>query len=209
MVFLFLLAYWFYIDGVDTIIRMAVDYGLALGFQSNDLIVALLIVQFVGFPAALVFGKLGQRWGVRKSIYLAIAIYMGVTVWGTMMTKKMEFYILAMVIGLVQGGIQALSRSYYSRLIPRNREAEYYGFYNMLGKFAVIFGPALMGIVGLIVRRILMPPSPTPEQLAAIGQLASRWGIASILILFVLGAVLFYFVDEEKGKEQAALLALE
>ena len=206
VVFLFLVAYWFYIDGVDTIIRMAVDYGLSLGFQSNDLILALLIVQFVGFPAALIFGKLGEKWGVRKSIYLAIAIYMCVTVWGTMMTQKMEFYILAIVIGLVQGGIQALSRSYYSRLIPKDKAAEFYGFYNMLGKFAVIFGPALMGIVGLIVRRMLMPPSPTEEQLIEIGQLASRWGIGSILILFILGAVLFYFVDEEKGREQAALL---
>ncbi|MGD8344864.1 MAG: MFS transporter, partial [Desulfobacterales bacterium] len=199
-------AYWFYIDGVDTIIRMAVDYGLSLGFDSNDLIIALLIVQFIGFPAALVFGKLGERWSVRKSIYLAIAIYMAVTVWGAMMTQKTEFYILAMAIGLVQGGIQALSRSYYSRLIPKNKAAEYYGFYNMLGKFAVILGPVLMGIVGLTARRLLMPPSPTPEQVIAVGQMASRWGIASILILFVVGAVLFYFVDEEKGREQAALL---
>jgi UMF1 family MFS transporter len=206
VVFLFLLAYWFYIDGVDTIIRMAVDYGLSLGFESNDLILALLLVQFVGFPAALVFGKLGEKWGVRKAIYLAIAIYMCITVWGTMMTHKTEFYILAIAIGLVQGGIQALSRSYYSRLIPKDKAAEFYGFYNMLGKFAVIFGPVLMGVVGLIVRRILMPPSPTEEQLIQIGQLASRWGIGSILILFLLGAILFYFVDEEKGKEQAAML---
>jgi UMF1 family MFS transporter len=149
---------------------------------------------------------LGECWSVRKSIYLAIAIYMAVTVWGAMMTQKMEFYVLAIVIGLVQGGIQALSRSYYSRLIPKNKAAEYYGFYNMLGKFAVILGPVLMGIVGLTARRLLMPPSPTPEQVIAVGQVASRWGIASILILFILGAVLFYFVDEEKGREQAALL---
>jgi UMF1 family MFS transporter len=110
------------------------------------------------------------------------------------------------VIGLVQGGIQALSRSYYSRLIPKNKVAEYYGFYNMLGKFAVIFGPLLMGLVGLIAKRLLMPPAPTPEQVIAVGQLASRWGIASILILFIAGAVLFYFVDEQKGRQQAALL---
>ena len=206
-VFLFLLAYWFYIDGVDTIIRMAVDYGLSLGFQSNDLIVALLLVQFVGFPAALVFGKLGEKWGVRKAIYLAIAIYMGVTIWGTMMTQKHEFYILAFVIGLVQGGIQALSRSYYSRLIPKDQAAEYYGFYNMLGKFAAILGPALMGVVGLVVRRMIMPPSPTEEQLIQIGQQASRWGIGSILILFIVGAVLFYFVDEEKGRKQVEFLS--
>lgn len=206
IVLLFLFAYWFYIDGVDTIIRMAVDYGLSLGFKSNDLIVALLIVQFVGFPAALLFGKLGQKWGVRKAIFLAIGIYMCITIWGTVMTQKEEFYILAISIGLVQGGIQALSRSYYSRLIPKEKAAEYYGFYNMLGKFAAIIGPALMGIVGLVVRRILMPPSPTHEQLIQVGQLASRWSIASILILFLTGAVLFYFVDEEKGREQAKYL---
>jgi len=206
IVLLFLLAYWFYIDGVDTIIRMAVDYGLSLGFKSNDLIVALLLVQFVGFPAALVFGKLGQKWGVRKAIFLAIGIYICITIWGTMMTRKEEFYILAISIGLVQGGIQALSRSYYSRLIPKEKEAEYYGFYNMLGKFAAIIGPALMGIVGLVVRRILMPPSPTGEQLIQVGQLASRWSIASVIVLFIVGAALFYFVDEEKGREQAKYL---
>ncbi len=206
-VFLFLFAYWFYIDGVDTIIRMAVDYGMSLGFDSNDLIVALLITQFVGFPSALAFGKLGQRWGVRKSIYLAICIYMIVTIWGVMMTNKQEFYILAIIIGLVQGGIQALSRSYYSRLIPLDQSAEYYGFYNMLGKFAAIIGPALIGIVGLIVRRILMPISPTPEQITQIGQLASRWSIGSILILFLVGGVLLYFVDEEKGKREVAYLS--
>lgn len=209
VVFLFLLAYWLYIDGVDTIIRMAVDYGLSLGFESSDLIKALLIVQFVGFPAALVFGKLGEKWSVRKSIYLAIAIYMGVTVYGTMMTQKTEFYVLAVVIGCVQGGIQALSRSYYSRLIPPNQAAEYYGFYNMLGKFAAILGPVLMGWVGLAVRHLLMPPSPTPEQQIAIGQLASRWSIGSVLLLFIMGAVLFYFVDEEKGRQQAVYLANE
>ena len=205
-VLLFLAAYWFYIDGVDTIIRMAVDYGMSLGFNSNDLIVALLITQFVGFPSALVFGKLGQRWSVRKSIYIAIGIYTLVTIWGAMMTNKQEFYILAIIIGLVQGGIQALSRSYYSRLIPKNQTAEYYGFYNMLGKFAAILGPVLMGVVGLIARRILMPPSPTPEQIVHVGQLASRWGIASIILLFIVGAILFFFVDEEKGRMEAIYL---
>jgi UMF1 family MFS transporter len=208
-VLLFLLAYWFYIDGVDTIILMAVDYGLSLGLQSSDLIQALLLVQFVGFPAALAFGKLGERWGARQSIFLAIGIYMGVTVWGTLMTSRLEFYIMAIAIGSVQGGIQALSRSYYSRLIPRDQAAEFYGFYNMLGKFAAILGPTLMGVVGLTVRRALMPEAPTVQQLAEIGQLAARWGIASILVLFLLGAVLFYFVDERKGREQAAELSAD
>ena len=203
----FLLAYWFYIDGVDTIIKMAVDYGMSIGFQPNDLIKALLITQFVGFPAALLFGKLGQKWGVRKSIFLAIGIYVCVTIWGTMMTEKNEFYILAVIIGLVQGGIQALSRSYYSRLIPKNMAAEFYGFYNMLGKFAAILGPILMGIVGLLVRKLLMPSTPTLQQMVDIGRIASRWGIASILLLFITGAVLFYFVDEKKGRAEIAVLS--
>ena len=207
VVMLFLAAYWFYIDGVDTIIRMAVKYGLSLGFESQDLIVALLIVQFVGFPAALIYGKLGQKWGVRKMIYVGIAIYMAVTVYGTMMTQKFEFYILAVVIGLAQGGIQALSRSYYSRLIPKDKAAEFYGFYNMLGKFAAIIGPTLMAVVGLIASRMLMPESPTDQELIEIGRAASRWSIASILILFIVGAVLFFFVDEEKGREQAQYLS--
>ncbi len=206
-VFLFLAAYWFYIDGVDTIIRMAVDYGMSIGFDSNDLIFALLITQFVGFPSAIVFGKLGQRWSVRKSIYIAIGIYVFVTLWGTMMANKQEFYILAIIIGLVQGGIQALSRSYYSRLIPKERAAEFYGFYNMLGKFATILGPVLMGMVGLMVRWILMPMSPTPEQVIHVGQLASRCGIASLVLLFIIGAILFSMVDEEKGKAEAVRLS--
>ena len=126
-----------------------------------------------------------------------------------MMNQKHEFYILAIAIGLAQGGIQALSRSYYSRLIPKEKAAEFYGFYNMLGKFAAILGPALMGVVGLIVRRLMMPPSPTADQLTAVGHLASRWSIGSLLILFVVGAVLFYFVDEDKGREQAKYLAAD
>jgi UMF1 family MFS transporter len=206
-IFLFLLAYWFYIDGVDTIIRMAVDYGMSLGFDSNDLIVALLITQFVGFPAALGFGKLGQRWGVRRSIYLAIGAYVFITLWGTAMTNKEEFYILAILIGLVQGGIQALSRSYYSRLIPKDQAGEYYGFYNMLGKFAAIFGPALVGVTGLIAKRVLMPPSPTAEQMVQVSKLAARWGIGSILVLFIIGGVLLHFVDEDKGRAQLAYLS--
>ena len=206
-VLLFLLAYWFYIDGVDTIVKMAVDYGITIGFESNDLIIALLIVQFVGFPAALIFGRLGERWGVRPSIFLAIGVYIAVTIWGTMMREKYEFYVLAVVIGLVQGGIQALSRSYYSRIIPKNQVAEYFGFYNMLGKFAAILGPALMGIVGLMMRNVLMPENPSAEELIEVGQDAARWSIASIIVLFVIGAVLFYFVDEEKGLIEADYLS--
>ena len=205
-VLIFLLAYWFYIDGVDTIVKMAVDYGISIGFYSEDLILALLIVQFVGFPSALAFGYLGEKWGVRKSIFLAIAIYIGITIWGMMMRERYEFYVLAVVIGLVQGGIQSLSRSYYSRIIPKKQSAEYFGFYNMLGKFAAIIGPALVGIVGLWVREAFMPESPTEEQMLEVGMLASRWSIGSVVLLFVVGAILLFFVDEEKGREEAIYL---
>jgi MFS transporter, UMF1 family len=202
--FLFLFAYWFYIDGVGTIIRMAVDYGMSLGFATMDLIVALLIVQFVGFPMALVFGVLGQRWGAQKAIFLGVFIYMGVTLWGTGMTHRYEFYILAVIIGMVQGGVQALSRSYFSRLIPRNQAAEFYGFFNMLGKFAAIVGPALMGVVGLTARWLLMPAAPSPQEMVAVGHLATRWSLGSVTLLFAIGLALFYFVDEEKGRAEIA-----
>ena len=205
-VMLFLFAYWFYMDGVDTIVRMAVDYGMSIGFESTDLITALLLVQFIGFPAALIFGRLGEKWGVKKSIFLAIGIYMLATIGGMQMTQKIEFYMLAAVIGLVQGGVQALSRSYYSRLIPSNQAAEYFGFYNMLGKFAVILGPILMGTVALLARNWLMPEAPTDAEVQMVGQLAARWSIGSILILFLIGGVLLYFVDEDKGREEARYL---
>lgn len=201
-VFTFLIAYWCYIDGVDTIIKMAVDFGMSLGFDFKDLIVALLITQFVGFPAALLFGRLGQAWGVRRGIYLALAVYVGVTVWGAAITKVYEFYLLAVFIGLVQGGIQALSRSYYARLIPVSQSSEFFGFYNMVGKFAAIIGPALMGLTGLLVKRILLTDSATAEQIHAAGILATRASIVSVLVLFIVGAGLFAKVDETTGRAE-------
>ena len=169
-VWLFLVAYWLYIDGVDTIVRMAVDYGLSLGFDHKHLILALLITQFTGFPAALVFGRLGSRIGPRPGIFIALVIYMLVTVSGVLMNDVSEFYFLAFMIGLAQGGIQALSRSLYARMIPQSRSAEFFGFYNMLGKFAAVLGPIMMGWVGALTG------SP-------------RAGILSLLVLFVAGAL--------------------
>jgi UMF1 family MFS transporter len=138
---------------------------------------------------------------------LGIGFYLMITLWGATMNNRGEFYILAVAIGLVQGGIQALSRSYYSRIIPKDRSAQYYGFYNMLGKFAAIIGPALMGLVGLAARRILMPPSPSPEQMLHIGQLASRLSIGSIALLFVIGGILLYRVDDAEGRREAIYLS--
>ncbi|MDO9110729.1 MAG: MFS transporter [Desulfatirhabdiaceae bacterium] len=200
---LFLLAYWCYMDGVDTIIRMAVDYGLSIGFTGKDLMLSLLVVQFVGFPSALIFGQLSRRWGSRNCIFIAIAGYAAATLWGTFMKQRMDFYFLAVVIGLFQGGIQALSRSYYTRFIPEGQSAEYFGLFNMMGKFSAVIGPALVGMVGLISRKILMPATPTPEQLQHVGQLASRWGIGSILVFFIAGALLLFASKKYDGKEPA------
>jgi UMF1 family MFS transporter len=106
----------------------------------------------------------------------------------------------------VQGGIQALSRSYYARLIPHDQSAEFFGFYNMLGKFAAIVGPVLMGLTGLIAKRLLLPPSPTEEQIIATGLVATRLSIVSIILLFIAGGILFFFVDEKKGKKELEAL---
>jgi len=188
MVLLFLAGYFIYIDGVDTIIRMAVDYGLSIGFRTSDLILALLITQCVGFPSAIVFGKLGQKIGAKRGILIGLAVYMFVTFWGYRMRQNWEFYALAIMIGLVQGGVQSLSRSFYTRLIPRDKAGEFFGFYNMLGKFAAVIGPALMGVAGRVTGD-------------------SRMGILAILILFVTGGALLLLVNEEKGR--AAARALE
>ncbi|HEX4894873.1 MAG TPA: MFS transporter [Solimonas sp.] len=145
-VWMFLLAYWLYIDGVDTIIVMAVDFGMKLGFPADSLIVALLLVQFIGFPAALFFGWLGERFGTRRAIFLALAIYIGVTCWAYFLQTTLQFYLMAAAIGCVHGGIQSLSRSYYARLIPPDQAGKYFGFYNMLGKFAAVLGPTVVGL---------------------------------------------------------------
>ena len=184
MTFLFLLAYWCYIDGVDTIVRMAVDYGLSIGFDANNLMVALLITQFVGFPAAILFGRIGERYGPKQGIMLAIAVYLLILLWAYRMESTWEFYLLATSIGLVQGGIQALSRSLYARLIPRDQAGEFFGFYNMLGKFAVVLGPLLMGWVGVLTGD-------------------TRIALLSVSLLFVLGAVLLYKVDVAAGQQAA------
>lgn len=145
--FLFLIGYWLYIDGVSTIVRMAVDYGISLGFPSSALIGALLLTQFVGFPASIVFGRIGERFGARTGIFIAIAVYIGICLWGYRLAHVWEFYALATAIGLVQGGINSLSRSLFSRLSPHERSAQFFGFYNTVGRFSAVIGPVLMGAV--------------------------------------------------------------
>lgn len=175
-VFMFLIAYWVYIDGVNTIIQMAVDYGQAIGFTTTDLILAVLLVQFVGVPAAILFGRLGERIGPKLAIFIGLAVYVLVTVFAAFMQHSWEFFVLAALVGLVQGGVQLLSRSYYARLVPTERAGEFFGFYNMLGEFAAIIGPFLIGIVSYL--------SGSP-----------RVSILSVILLFVVGAVLLARVD--------------
>ena len=165
---IFLLAYWLYIDGVYTIIKMAVDYGLSQGLNMDDLIQAVLITNYVGFPAALAFGAFGARFGAKRGIIVALCVYLLATMVAPFINTEAEFYALAIAIGLVQGGVQSLSRSLFARLIPAGQTAEFFGFYNMLGKFAAILGPALVGVVAL-----------------ATG--SQRIGILSIIVLFIAG----------------------
>ena len=180
-VWLFLIAYWLYIDGVDTIIRMAVDFGLSLGFGQQSLIAALLLVQFIGFPAAIGFGWLASAWETKKAIYLGLAVYGAISAWGYFLTAVWQFYVMAAAIGLVQGGVQSLSRSYFARLIPAAKSGEYFGIYNMMGKFAAVLGPILVGVTA-----------------AATG--SARASIVSVVVLFIAGGVLLTRVDARQAK---------
>ena len=181
---LFLIAYWLYIDGVYTIIKMAVDYGLSQGLRMQDLIQAILITNFIGFPAALFFGRIAATIGTKSALYIGLTVYVIVTFAAVFVTTAIQFYILAASIGLVQGGVQSLSRSFFARLIPRGQSAEYFGFYNMLGKFSAILGPVMAGLVALIFD-------------------SQRLGILSILVLFVSGFILLSQVQRPAVRDRA------
>ena len=180
----FLIAYWLYIDGVDTMIRMSVDYGTSLGFSSSSLITALLMVQFIAFPATLAYGWFAGKIGIKNGILVGIIGYAMISILGSMVSREWHFYALAALIACFQGGIQALSRSLYSKIIPESRSAEFFGFYNMFGKFAAIIGPPLMGYIGLITGN-------------------PRYGILSIIILFIFGGYFLIKVDVEEGERLA------
>ena len=181
----FMIGYWLYIDGVYSVVKMAIDYGVAIGFQSSELIVALLVTQYVGFPAAIVYSALGRKYGTRRAILVGLAGYMIVVVWASLMSKPWEFYALAVFIGLVQGGVQALSRSYFVKLIPADRSGEYFGLLNLVGRFSSIFGPALVGTVALLTE-------------------SSRLSMASLLVLFVGGAFFLLKVEESEKTVRVA-----
>jgi UMF1 family MFS transporter len=168
----FLLAYWIYIDGVDTIIRMAVNFGITIGFSSNDLLIALLVTQFVSFPGTILINSIANYKTSEFSIMLCLVIYILITLIAYNLNTIFEFYLIAVLIGLAQGGIQALSRSYYARIIPKHRSSEYFGVYNMLGKFAALLGPLFVGFITYY----------TDD---------SRLGMLSIALFFIIGIYFF------------------
>ncbi len=180
----YLIAFWLFSDGIGTIIRMATVYGENIGIGTTHLITALLITQFVGFPCAILFGKLAGRFGAKSSLYAALCIYVVITILGYFMTTALHFYLLAVMVGFVQGGSQALARSIFTRLIPVGREAEYFGFMSVWNKFAGMMGPAVFGYVNMIG--------------------SSRLGILALIAFFVLGIAMLAFVDLDKGEREAA-----
>ena len=191
----FLLAYWLYIDGVDTTVRMAANFGITLGFGQTSIMGALVLVQFVAFFATLLYVKFSDRVGIKNGIYTAILAYIIIIVGAYFVTEAWHFYILAGLIGCFQGGIQTLSRSLYSRIIPKNKSAEFFGFFNMWGKFAAVFGPLLMGSVTVLINNAI-----------ADQELAARIGFQSIIILLLLGAYVFSKVDLAEGEAMAKKL---
>ena len=191
----FLLAYWLYIDGVDTTVRMAANFGINLGFGQTSIMGALVLVQFVAFFATLLYVKFSDRVGIKNGIYTAIWAYVIIIIGAYFVTEAWHFYILAGLIGCFQGGIQTLSRSLYSRIIPKNKSAEFFGFFNMWGKFAAVVGPLLMGSVTVLINNAI-----------ADQELAARIGFQSIIILLLLGAYVFSKVDLVEGEAMAKKL---
>lgn len=181
---IFLLAFWLYNDGISTIMRMATIYGAEIGIAGNDLIIALLITQFVGIPFTFFFGWLASKITAKRALYITLLTYMAITVVGYFMISALHFYILAIAVGMVQGGAQSLSRSIFGRMIPANKHAEFFGFYGISSKFAAIVGPFMFAFIGQITGN-------------------SRYGIISLIVFFIAGIILLKFVDVEKGTEEA------
>ncbi|MDI6916099.1 MAG: MFS transporter [Desulfitobacteriaceae bacterium] len=175
--FMFLLAYFFYIDGVDTIIKMATSYGADLGISTTNLLIILLATQFVAFPFAILFGRLAERFRGKTMLFVGILIYTFICIYAYFLKTTLDFWILAMLVGTSQGGIQALSRSYFGKIVPKDNANEFFGFYNIFGKFAAIMGPFLVGIVTQITGR-------------------TNNGVLSLIVLFIIGGAILMKVAD-------------
>ena len=177
-VFIFLLAYFFYIDGVNTIIKMATTYGTSLGLDSNGLMIALLVTQIVACPCAIIYGKLSEHYSTRKLISIAIFIYSFICIYAYFLDSITDFFILAILVASSQGGIQALSRSYFGKIIPKEKSNEFFGFYTIFGRFAAIMGPLLMAVTTDLTND-------------------TNFGVLSLIALFIIGGSIFIFGTQE------------
>ena len=177
---LFLIAFWIYNDGIGTIIKMATIYGAEVGISRTDLIGALLLTQFVGIPFAIGFGHLAKLFGTKHSIYIGLVVYTLISIAGYFLSTALHFWMLAFMVGTVQGGTQALSRSLFGLMSPKTKTAEFFGFYGMSSKFAGIIGPLLFAVVGQITG-------------------SSRLSIVALVIFFIMGGIVLSLVDEEEG----------
>lgn len=180
-IFLFLLAYFFYIDGVNTIITMATSFGADLGISSTSLLLILLVTQFVAFPCAIIFGKFAEKYTGKRMLLIGVLIYSGICIYAFFMKTTLDFWILAMLVGTSQGGIQAISRSYFGKIIPKANANEFYGFYNIFGKFAAIIGPLLVGVVTQLTGK-------------------TNYGVLSIIVLFIIGGLILINVPNDHEK---------
>ncbi|AXI11006.1 MFS transporter [Oceanobacillus zhaokaii] len=181
-IFIFLIAYFFYIDGVGTIISMSTAYGTDLGLGATDLIIALLAVQIVAAPFAILFGYLAKKFGAKRMLYTGILIYIIICIYAIFLETITDFWVLAMLVATAQGGIQALSRSYFAQIVPKERANEFFGFYNIFGKFAAILGPFLVGLTAQITGN-------------------TSYGVFSLIILFIIGFIVLIFVPDNRAAE--------
>jgi UMF1 family MFS transporter len=183
-----LVAFLLYNDGIQTIIRMSSIYGAEIGIDRDAQIAAFVLVQFVGVPCAFLFGAAADRVGPKPALYAGLVIYTGISILGYFMTETWQFFVLAFLVGMVQGGTQALSRSVFARLIPRHKTSEYFGFFAVFEKFAGIAGPALFA-----------------SSVTLFG--SSRAAVLSVILFFVMGGLVLTRVDIAEGEAQAAAIS--
>jgi UMF1 family MFS transporter len=179
-----LLAFLLYNDGIQTIIRMSAIYGAEIGIDRNAQIAAFVIVQFVGVPCSFLFGMAAGRVGAKTAVFVGLAVYTGISVLGYFMTETWQFFVLAFLVGTVQGGTQALSRSMFARMIPKHKSSEYFGFFAVFEKFAGIAGPAVFGASVMFFG-------------------SSRMAVLSVIFFFAAGALVLTRVDVAEGERQA------
>ena len=197
----YIISYFFYIDGVHTIISMATSYGTNLGLDSAGMLLALLLVQVLGLPFCLLYMKLAARFGARRMVGVGICVYMFICIFAFLMDSLWQFWMLAVLCATSQGGIQALSRSMFGKLIPdRDRSGEFFGFFDIFGKFSSILGPTLVGAVSalaasrMLADQGLTAATATAEQVDAINKAAGPYGILSVILIIIAGALLYFFV---------------